>query len=173
MNPIQDQSSNESSVRVIHGADEIRRILLNRSTGLVEIDEEAAGISSRVFHESLTPEAFVDRVIRTVEAEGDMGHAGSAIAECDNVLTPLDVFTSRQVEHHHLVERWHGLEVKAVQSFNGGELSQPDPPLNLTHVDLFRRGKIRDVPLNRKRYPGSGRCRQLPQSQSGRARQMP
>jgi hypothetical protein len=42
----------------------------------------------------------------------------------------LDVFTSGQFQNHHLVQRWHGFEVEAVQAFDGGELSQPDPPLN-------------------------------------------
>ena len=91
MNPIQDQLSDESPVRVIHGADEIRKVLLNRSTGLVEIDEEAAGISSQVFHESLTPEAFVDRVIRTVEAEGDMGVRNIAQALDDSTPGSFEI----------------------------------------------------------------------------------
>ena len=73
MHSIQAQSPDLSPVRVVQGADEIRRVLLNRSTGLVDIDEEATEISSRVFHETLTPAAFVDRVIRTVEDRGDMG----------------------------------------------------------------------------------------------------
>ena len=91
MNPIQDQLSDEPPVRVIHGADEIRRVLLNRSTGLVEIDEEAAGISSQVFHESLTPEEFVDRVIRTVEAEGDMGVRNIAQALDDSTPGSFEI----------------------------------------------------------------------------------
>ena len=46
-----------------------------------------------------------------------MGFAGAAIAKCDDVFTTLDVFTTRQFQNHHLVERWHGFEVEAVTSF--------------------------------------------------------
>ena len=44
-----------------------------------------------------------------------MGSAGAAIAKCDDVFTTLDVFTTRQFQNHHLVERWHGFEVEAVR----------------------------------------------------------
>ena len=67
---------------------------------------------------------------RQTETEGDMGLAGAAIAKCDDVFTTLDVFTTRQFQNHHLVERWHGFEVEAVQAFDGGELGHPDPPLD-------------------------------------------
>ena len=73
-------------------------------------------------------EAFLTS--RQTEAEGDMGFAGAAIAKCDDVFTTLDVFTTRQFQNHHLVERWHGFEVEAVQAFDGGELGHPDPPLD-------------------------------------------
>ena len=59
-----------------------------------------------------------------------MGFAGAAYAKCDDVFTTLDVFTTRQFQNHHLVERWHGFEVEAVQAFDGGELGHPDPPLD-------------------------------------------
>ena len=67
-------------------------------------------------------EAFLTS--RQTEAEGDMGFAGAAIAKCDDVFTTLDVFTTRQFQNHHLVERWHGFEVEAVQAFDGGELTR-------------------------------------------------
>ena len=84
-----------------------------------------------------------DKQARQTEAEGDMGFAGAAIAKCDDVFTTLDVFTTRQFQNHHLVERWHGFEVEADplpgracaaclrgEAFDGGELGHPDPPLD-------------------------------------------
>ena len=50
---------------------------------------------------------------RQTETEGDMGLAGSAVAERDDILTTLDVFASRQLQNQHLVERCEGLEVEA------------------------------------------------------------
>ena len=50
-----------------------------------------------------------------------MGLAGSAVAERDDILTTLDVFASRQLQNQHLVERCDGLEVEAVEAFDGGE----------------------------------------------------
>ena len=78
---------------------------------------------------------------RQTETEGDMGLAGSAVAERDDILTTLDVFASRQLQNQHLVERCDGLEVEADplpgracaaclrgEAFDGGEpgLSDPD-----------------------------------------------
>ena len=59
-----------------------------------------------------------------------MGLAGAAVAERDDVLAALDVFTARQFQDQHLVERWDGLEVEAVEAFDGGEPGLPDPPLD-------------------------------------------
>ena len=76
------------------------------------VDQSAAAVIKP------TGEAFLTS--RQTEAEGDMGFAGAAIAKCDDVFTTLDVFTTRQFQNHHLVERWHGFEVEAVQAFDGG-----------------------------------------------------
>ena len=59
-----------------------------------------------------------------------MGLAGAAVAERDDVLAALDIFTARQLHDQHLVERWDGLEVEAVEAFDGGEPGLPDPPLD-------------------------------------------
>ncbi len=67
---------------------------------------------------------------RQTETEGDMGLAGSAVAERDDILTTLDVFASRQLQNQHLVERCDGLEVEAVEAFDGGEPGLSDPPLD-------------------------------------------
>ena len=42
---------------------------------------------------------------RQTEAEGDMGLAGTAVAQRDAVLAALDVFTARQLQDQQLVER--------------------------------------------------------------------
>ena len=76
-----------------------------------------------------------------------MGLAGAAVAECDDVLAALDVFTSRQFQDQHLVERRNGLEVEAVEAFDGGEFGLPDPPFDhaaLT-VDQFQLGQADEI----------------------------
>ena len=85
---------------------------------------------------------------RQTETEGDMGLAGSAVAEGDDILTTLDVFASRQLQNQHLVERCDGLEVEAVEAFDGGEPGLSDPPLDhaaLT-VDQFQLGQTDKIP---------------------------
>ena len=74
------------------------------------------------------------------EAEGDMGLAGAAVAERDDVLSTLDVFTSCQFQDQHLVERGNGFEVEAIEAFDGRELGLPDPPLDhaALAVDQFQ-----------------------------------
>ena len=49
----------------------------------------------------------------------------SAVAERDDILTTLDVFASRQLQNQHLVERCDGLEVEAVEAFDGGDPERP------------------------------------------------
>ena len=66
---------------------------------------------------------------RQTETEGDMGLAGSPVAERDDILTTLYVFASRQLQNQHLVERGDGLEVEAVEAFDGGEPSLQIAPI--------------------------------------------
>ena len=71
-----------------------------------------------------------------------------AVAERDDILTTLDVFASRQLQNQHLVERCDGLEVEAVEAFDGGEPGLSDPPLDhaaLT-VDQFQLGQTDKIP---------------------------
>ncbi len=56
-----------------------------------------------------------------IEAEGDTGLSSAAVAERDDVLTTVDVLASRQFQGQHLVERWDGLEVEAVEASDGGK----------------------------------------------------
>ncbi len=55
----------------------------------------------------------------------------------------LDVFTARQFQDQHLVERGDGLEVEPIKTFDSGELGLPDPPLDHTAlaVDQFQLGQ--------------------------------
>ncbi len=50
-----------------------------------------------------------------------MGLSSATVAERDYVLTTVDVFASRQSQDQHLVERWDGLEVEAVEAIDGGK----------------------------------------------------
>ncbi len=50
-----------------------------------------------------------------------MDLSSAAVAERDDVLTTVDVFASRQSQDQHLVERWDGLEVEAVEAIDGGK----------------------------------------------------
>ena len=76
-----------------------------------------------------------------------MGLAAARVAERDDVLAALGVFTARQLQDHHLVERWDGLEVEAVEAFDGGELGLPDPPLNQPAfaVNQFQFGEADEI----------------------------
>ena len=77
------------------------------------------------------------------ETEGDMGLAGARVAERDDVLAPLDVLAPSQFQGHRLVQRRNGLEVEAVETFDGRELGLPDPPLDhaALSVDQFQFGQ--------------------------------
>ena len=56
------------------------------------------------------------------QAECDMGLSGAGWAERDDVLPALDPFAAGQLQHHHLVQTGDGLEVEAVEAFDGREL---------------------------------------------------
>ncbi len=70
MNGLSRQSTRRV-VRIVHGADAVRRTLLARSPDLVTIDDSAVRAASNVFGETLTPIGYVERVIREVRDEGD------------------------------------------------------------------------------------------------------
>ncbi len=67
--------------------------------------------------------------------------------DCDDVLVAGDVITARQLHHQHLVQRGHGLEVEAVETFDGRELCSLDPPFHHAAfpVDEFQFGKPQKV----------------------------
>ena len=78
-------------MRIVHGADQVRRTLLARSPELVTIDESAVAAASSVFGETLTPTAFVERVIREVRDEGDDAVRRIAAALGDHVGTTFEI----------------------------------------------------------------------------------
>jgi len=83
--------SSGSGVRIVHGAEQVRRTLLARSPELVTIDESAVAAASSVFGERLTPTAFVERVIREVRDEGDDAVRRIAAALGDHVGTSFEI----------------------------------------------------------------------------------
>ena len=85
-----DRSSGHS-VRIVRGSDEVRRTLLARSPDLVTIDQSAVRAASRVFGETLTPVAFVERVIQEVRDEGDVAVRRIAGALGDHVGPAFEI----------------------------------------------------------------------------------
>ena len=90
-----------SAVRIVHGADAVRRTLLARSPDLVTIDESAVRAASRVFGETLSPTGFVERVIQEVRDEGDAAVRRIAASLGDHVgptfeISPADLADSRR-----------------------------------------------------------------------------
>ncbi len=96
--------SSGCSVRIVHGADEVRRRLLARSPDLVTIDESAVRAASRVFGETLTPGAFVERVIREVRVEGDVAVRRIARALGDHVRPTFAIAPSELAEARSQVD---------------------------------------------------------------------
>ena len=76
-----------------------------------------------------------------------MGLAGAAVADGNDVLPALDVFTACQLHHQCLVQRWDGREVEGVQAFDGRESSRPYPPLHhaLVAVDELKLGEAQQI----------------------------
>ena len=76
-----------------------------------------------------------------------MGFAGAAVADGDDILPALDVFTPGQFHHQRLVQRGDGREVKGVQAFDGRESGGADPPLHhaLVAVDEFQLREAQQV----------------------------
>ena len=85
-----DRSSGHS-VRIVRGSDEVRRTLLARSPDLVTIDQSAVRAASRVFGETLTPVAFVERVIQEIRDEGDVAVRRIAGALGDHVGPAFEI----------------------------------------------------------------------------------
>ncbi len=76
-----------------------------------------------------------------------MGLAGAAVADGDNVLPALDVFTDGQFHHQGLVQRRDSREVEGVEDLDCRESGGADPPLHhtLVAVNEFQLGEARQV----------------------------
>ena len=92
------RQSTKHAVRIVHGADEVRRTLLARSPDLVTIDESAVRAASRVFGETLTPVGFVERVIREVRDDGDEAIRRIALALGDYVGPSFEISSAELAE---------------------------------------------------------------------------
>ena len=81
------------------------------------------------------------------QTQGDVGLAGAAVADGDDVFPVLDVFAPGQFHHQGLVHRGDGQEVECVQGFDGGEVRGPDPALYhaLVSVDEFQFSETQQV----------------------------
>src|ERR1035437_6601701 len=75
------------------------------------------------------------------EPQRDVGLAGAAVAERDDILAAGDVLRAGQLQHQGLVERGDGGEVEAVEALDRWELRLLDPaldgpPFPLDHLQL-------------------------------------
>ena len=92
-----------------------------------------------------------------------MSLAGAAVADGDDVLAALDVFTARQFHHQGLVHRRDSREVEAVQALDRREAGGAAPPLHhaLVAVDQFQFREAQQV-LRVLHILGGALGRQLP-----------
>ena len=81
------------------------------------------------------------------QAQGDVGLAGAAVADGDDVFMMLDVLAPGQLRDQWLVHRGDGGEVKGVQSLGGGKSCGADPALDHTLVAIgeFHFGEAEQV----------------------------
>ena len=77
-------------------------------------------------------EAGLDAALARCEADarGDVGLAGSAGAEGDDVLAVGDELAAGEVEHELLVQGREGIEVEAFEALHRRELRRLDPPFD-------------------------------------------
>ena len=66
-----------------------------------------------------------------------MGLAGASVADGDEILPPLDVFTPGQFHDQGFVHRWDDQEVEGVQGLDRGEAGRPDPALHHALVAVY------------------------------------
>ena len=76
-----------------------------------------------------------------------MGLAGAAVADGDDILPVLDVFTPGQFHDQLFVHRGDGQEVEGIQALDRGEACRADPALYhaLVAVDEFQFGETEQV----------------------------
>ena len=81
------------------------------------------------------------------QPQGHVGLAGATVADGDDILPMLDVFTPGQFHDQLFVHRGDGQEVEGVQAFDRGETGGPDPALHhaLVSVNEFQFGETQQV----------------------------
>ena len=85
-----------------------------------------------------------------VQTESDMGLAGAAVTDGNDILAARDVFTAGQLHYQGLVHRGDGREVEGVQALHGGKACRPDPTLHHELVAVAMSSSW----ANRSRYSG-------------------
>jgi len=63
------------------------------------------------------------------ERQRHMGLAGSAVAECDDILAAGDILAADEFQRQHPVEAGDGGKIESVEALDRGELSFADAPL--------------------------------------------
>ena len=111
---------------------------------------------------------------RQAESQGDVGLAGTAVAERDDVLPRHDVFTAGQFEDQWLVQRRDGGEVEGLQGFDGGEPCGTDPSFHhaALAVDQFEFRQTQKVARMVEPLLSSLTCNLLVLAQEGRQLQL-
>ena len=79
------------NIRIVHGADAVRRELIARHGELAVVDEAARQRASEVFGESLSPREFVARVVERVRADGDDALRDIAAKVGDHIPSHFEV----------------------------------------------------------------------------------
>ena len=81
------------------------------------------------------------------QPQGHVGLAGATVADGDDILPMLDVFTPGQFHDQGLVHRGYGQEVEGVQAFDRGEAGGANAALHhaLVSVDEFQFGQTQQV----------------------------
>ena len=79
------------SIRIVHGADAVRRELIARHGELAVVDEAARQRASAVFGESLSPREFVARVVERVQTDGDAALREIAAKVGDHIPSQFEV----------------------------------------------------------------------------------
>ena len=109
----------------------------------VEPPSFVSGLHQLVHQGSGGGEAHRHSSLAGGQSQGDVGLAGAAVADGDDVLTAFDVFAPRQLNHQGLVHRGDVWEVGGVQALDCGESRRPGPPLHhaLVSVDELELGR--------------------------------
>lgn len=69
---------------------------------------------------------------RQTKPQSDVGFARPGWPKSDDILVAIHVITTGQFHHQNLVQRGHGLEVEAVETFDSREFCRLDPPFHHT-----------------------------------------